>query len=119
MNNYRHSGERIEVTAAGVRTEGAIVADLLAAGGTAMAGIATAPAVNTDRYWIAVSGVFVLTVPGSTAAGVLLYVPGAPPTAGNALVLTATSSSNTLFCKTLSAASATNTALCKLLEMRT
>jgi len=115
--NYKHYGDRLQVTAAGARTSGAIVADLLDAGGTCAAGIATATAATNDKYWIQVRGVFNLTVPGSTAAGVKLYVPGVTPTAGNGLVLTATATSNSLFCKTLKAADANNKADCLLLDI--
>jgi hypothetical protein len=116
--NYKHYGDRLQVTAAGARTGGAITADILDAGGTTIAGVAQASAVTTDKYWVQVRGVFNLPVPAATAAGVLLYVPGAPPTAGNALVLTITSASNTLFCKTLKAADSNNKADCLLVDIR-
>lgn len=111
-NNYKHSGERIAVVAAGARTSGAIVADKLGAGAsdTTIAGIALADAASGDTYWVATEGVWNVTVPSGTVAGAKLYVPGAPPTAGNTITLTATSASNTLFCKTLTAADASNKA---------
>jgi predicted RecA/RadA family phage recombinase len=111
-NNFKHSGERIRVVAAGARTSGNITADKLGSGAsdTTIAGVALADAASGDAHWLATSGVWNLTVPASTAAGVKLYVPAAPPTAGGALVLTATSSSNTLFGKTLTAADASNKA---------
>lgn len=115
--NYKHYGDRLQVTAAGARTSGAIVADLLDAGGTCAAGVAQATAATGDKYWIQVRGVFNLPVPASTAAGVKLYVPGTTPTAGNNLVLTATSTSNSLFCKTLKAADSNNKADCLLLDI--
>lgn len=110
--NYKHSGERLKVVAAGARTSGSIVADKLGTGAsdTTVAGIALADAASADGYWVATGGVWNVTVPAATVAGAKLYVPGAPPTAGNALVLTATSASNTLFCKTLTAADANNKA---------
>ena len=111
-NNFKHSGERIAVRAAGARTSGSITADKLGAGAsdTTIAGIALADAASGDTHWIATSGVWNVTVPAGTVAGAKLYVPGAPPTAGNALVLTATSASNTLFCKAVTAADASNKA---------
>jgi hypothetical protein len=113
--NYKHYGDRLQVTAAGARTAGAITADLLDAGGTCAAGIAQSAAVTNDKYWIQVRGVFNLTVPGATAAGVKLNVPGSPPTAGNALVLQV--AAGALVCKTLKAADANNKADCLLLDI--
>ena len=111
-NNFKHSGERLRVVAAGARTSGSIIADKLGTGGsdTTIAGVSLADAASGDACWIAVDGVWNLTVPASTVAGAKLYVPGSPPTAGNALVLTATSASNTLFGKTVTAADASNKA---------
>lgn len=116
--NYKHYGDRLQITAAGARTGGAITADILDAGGTTIAGIAQASAATSDKYWVQVRGVFNLTVPAATAAGVLLYVPGAPPTAGNNIVLTATSASNTIFCKTMKAVDAALKADCLLVDIR-
>lgn len=115
--NYKHYGDRLQVTAAAARTGGNITADLLDAGGTAAAGVAQSSAVTGDKYWVQVRGVFNLTVPGSTAAGVKLYVPGVTPTVGNGLVLTATATSNSLLVKTLKAADANNKADCLLLDI--
>ena len=115
-SNYKHSGERLQVVAAGARTSGAIVADKLGTGGsdTTVAGIALADAASSQAYWVAVGGVWNVTVPAGTAAGVKLYLPaasaGAPPTAGAALVLQTSSTNATLFCKTLTAADASNKA---------
>lgn len=115
--NYKHYGDRLQVTAAGARTGGFITADILDAGGTCVAGVAQSSAVTTDKYWVQVRGVFNLPVPGATAAGTKLYVPGVTPTAGNGLVLTATSTSNSLLCKTLKVADSSNKADCLLLDI--
>jgi predicted RecA/RadA family phage recombinase len=115
--NYKHYGDRLQVTAAGARTSGNITADILDAGGTCAAGVCQASAVTGEKYWVAVRGVFNLPVPAATAAGIKLYVPGVTPTAGNGLVLTATSTSNSLFCKTLKVADASNKADCLLLDI--
>lgn len=114
--NYKHYGDRLQVTAAGARTGGAITADILDAGGTTVAGIAQSSAVTTDKYWVQVRGVFNLVVPAATAAGVLLNLPGTPPTAGNNLVLQV--AAGTLFCKTMKAADANNKADCMLIDIR-
>lgn len=118
--NYKHTGSRLNVVAAGARTSGNIVADKPPSASTTntLVGIATASAATGDFYWIATQGVFNLTVPSATAAGTLLYVPAAPATVGDGLVLTATSSSNTIFCKTLADADASNKADCLLIDIR-
>lgn len=118
--NYKYTGTRLNLVAAGARTSGNIVSDKPPSASTTnlIAGIATATAATGDLYWVQVTGVFNLVVPSATAAGTLLYVPAAPPTAGDGLVLTATSSSNTLFCKTLTDADASNKADCLLMGVR-
>lgn len=118
--NYKYTGNRLNVVAASARTSGNIVADKPPSASTTatIAGICSASAATADSYWIIVSGVFNLVVPSATAAGTQLYVPGAPPTVGDGLVLTATSSSNTLFCKTLTDADTSNKADCLLMTVR-
>jgi predicted RecA/RadA family phage recombinase len=118
--NYKYTGKRLKVVAAAARTSGAVVADVLAAGGSKqVAGVALSTCSTGDTYTIAVGGVYNVTVPASCAAGTLLYAPGntGGPTAGN-VTLTATSTSNTLFGKTLTSADVSNKADVLILEPR-
>lgn len=117
--NYRYSGKRVKVVADSTRTSGSVVSDELVVGAGQMAGIALATATAGQTYTIAVGGVFNVTVPGGTAAGTLLYAPGntGGPTLGN-VTLTATSTSNTLFGKTLTSVDASGKADVLILEPR-
>ena len=118
--NYKYSGHRLALIAAGTRTSGTVVADALTAGGSKqVAGVAQTTAATGDTYYVGVNGVYNITVPASTAAGVLLYAPGntGGPTAG-VVTLTVTSTSNTLFGKTLTAADASNKADVVIFEPR-
>lgn len=120
---YKHSGKRIQVVAASARVSGHLVADTFVTGGTHTCfGIAQANAATAEAYWVETNGVHNITVPGSTIAGVKLYAPGNAGTTGasgpnvssasTSIVLTATSTSNTLVAKTITAADSSNKADC-------
>lgn len=108
-NTYRHSGRHIPVaSASGAIASGAIVVQ------EGWFGIAIKAAATGESLELDVEGVHRLPVPAGVLKGDTLYVPGAPPTEGNAVSLTETATANTYFGKAVSDRDADGYALVKL-----
>jgi predicted RecA/RadA family phage recombinase len=71
-NNYKHSGKRVLInSASGSITAGTLVAQ------EGFFGVALTSASSGAPFWLAIEGVWYVTVPATTAKGAFIYIPGA------------------------------------------
>jgi predicted RecA/RadA family phage recombinase len=104
--NFKNHGDRIKLYAADARTAGHLVADCVTENTSRrMAGIALANAKAGDHYWVAISGVYNIALPGEIEAGrELFYMNNGwhGPYASNDVELTTDHQDHIPFGKTLS-----------------